>query len=308
MSGPKQRYVLGEPAALADVLSRFDALSALAEGRVFVAGLRAHDPNQMLDAGVAVEVYPGREGQGELEVLHAQHGLVYVAKPPGIATEPERRGATGTLVALIAKQLGLPIDRVHALSRLDVGVSGVVLLGIDAEARRRVNELRAQGRVKRRYVALAAGTPEPERGTWSDPIGKSSGNVRRRVDPRGEPAETHYRVAARSAPAAAQSAATDSSVLALEPTTGRTHQLRVHAAAHGAPLFGDRTYGGPGRLVLPSGEVRALARVLLHAAWVQIEGQPRVACPLPGDFSAAWQSLGGEPQALQSAFDEPVLV
>ena len=55
-------------------------------------------------------------------------------------------------------------------------------------------------------------------------------------------------------------------------------------------------------------EVRALARVLLHAAWVQIEGQPRVACPLPGDFSAAWQSLGGEPQALQSAFDEPVLV
>jgi 23S rRNA-/tRNA-specific pseudouridylate synthase len=311
MSGLRQRYVLGEPATLADVLSRFDAQSALVEGRVFVAGLRAHDANQMLGAGVAVEVYEGRDGPRALEVLHAQRGLVYVAKPPGMATEPERRGATGTLVALAAQQLGLPAERVHALSRLDVGVSGVVLLGIDAEARRRVSELRAQGRVKRRYVALAAGTPEPERGIWSDPIGRSSGSARRRVDPRGEPAQTHYRVVARRAPSSSgppSPPATAASVLALEPTTGRTHQLRVHAAAHGAPLFGDRTYGGPGRLVLASGEVRALTRVLLHAAWIQIEGQPRVACPLPSDFGVTWQSLGGESAALELAFEEPVLV
>jgi 23S rRNA-/tRNA-specific pseudouridylate synthase len=254
-----------------------------------------------LAVGASVEVYPAREGSAELEVLFEGDGLVFIAKPPGMATEPEQRGAAGALVSLAAERLGLAVTQVHALSRLDVGVSGVVLLGIEAEARRRVTELRAQGQVRRRYVALSAGSPEPEQGTWNEAISKSSKGPRRQLSAQGESAQTHYRIVAR-----AQGSPTPSA-LALEPTTGRTHQLRVHAAAHGAPLFGDRTYGGPGRLVSATGEVRALGRVLLHAAWIELGDLPRVTCPFPVDFTQPWQALGGEPAALTRAALEPVL-
>lgn len=302
MSRPREHFIATEERALSHVLARLDARDALADGRVFVAGRRAHDANQLVPIGASVEVYAPREGTGELEVLFEGEGLVFVAKPPGMATEPERRGATGALVSLAAARLGLAVEQVHALSRLDVGVSGVVLLGIDAEARRRVSELRAQGQVKRRYVALSAGEPQPERGTWNDPIAKSGGSARRKTSAQGEPAQTHYLVTGRALGAPAPCA------LAFEPTTGRTHQLRVHAAAHGAPLFGDRTYGGPGRLTAPSGEVSALTRVLLHAAWIQLGGLPRVTCPLPDDFTKPWHALGGDPAALTRAIEEPVFV
>jgi 23S rRNA-/tRNA-specific pseudouridylate synthase len=179
-------------------------------------------------------------------------------------------------------------------------VSGVVLLGIEAEARRRVIELRAQGQVKRRYVALSAGAPKPERGTWNDAIGKPSAGARRQVSRQGESAQTHYCITGR-APGLSEATA-----LALEPTTGRTHQLRVHAAAHGAPLFGDRTYGGPGRLTSADGRVSSITRVLLHAAWIELGDLPRVSCPLPADFSEPWRALGGEQAALTRAFEEPV--
>lgn len=301
MSRPRQRFVALAEERLDAVLSRLGKGDALEQGRVFVAGRRACDPEQLLPVGASVEVYAQREQPGELQVLFEQAGLVFVAKPPGMATEPERRGASGTLVSLMAERLGLSAARVHALSRLDVGVSGVVLLGVEADARRRVTELRAQGRVKRRYVALSAGAPSPERGTWNDAIGKASSSARRQLSAQGESAQTHYRVTGRGSGSPAPCA------LALEPTTGRTHQLRVHAAAHDAPLFGDRTYGGPARLVSPSGKVNAIGRVLLHAAWIEVGDWPRVECPLPEDLRAPWRELGGDAEALQRAFEEPVL-
>jgi 23S rRNA-/tRNA-specific pseudouridylate synthase len=301
MSRPSERWIATEEEMLSQVLARLGARAALAEGRVFVAGRRAQDPEQLLPVGTSVEVYALRESQGDLEVLFADAGLVFVAKPPGMATEPERRGAAGTLVSLAAARLGVAPEQVHALSRLDVGVSGVVLLGIEAEARRRVTELRAQGRVTRRYVALSAGAPDPERGTWNDAIGKPSASARRQASAQGDAAQTHYRVISHAP------GSPSASVLALEPTTGRTHQLRVHAAAHGAPLFGDRTYGGPGRLVSATGEVSSLTRILLHAAWIELGDLPRVNCPLPEDFSQPWQAMGGDPAALTRAVEERVL-
>jgi 23S rRNA-/tRNA-specific pseudouridylate synthase len=301
MSRPSERWIATEVETLACVLDRLGSRAALDQGRVFVAGRRARDLEELLPIGASVEIYPPRASPSRLRVLRAQSGLVFVDKPPGIATEPERRGASGTLVSLVAEELGVPVESVHALSRLDVGVSGVVLLGITADARRRVTDLRAQGEVIRRYVAISAAAPEPEQGIWSDSIGRASASSRRQASAQGERAETAYRVTGRAA--ARQGL---QSVLAFEPLTGRTHQLRVHAAAHGAPLLGDRTYGGPGRLVSPSGEVSALTRVFLHAAWIQLGDQERVQCPLPEDFLQVWQALGGEAVALGRAIDEPV--
>ncbi len=293
MSGPSQRWIAPYATSLGAALAELGEGRALGEGRVFVSGRRARDLEQALGAGEAVEIYAARAAVAPLTVLYCKDGLAVVDKPAGIATEPERRGSESTVVALAAALLDVASSRVHALSRLDVGVSGVVLLGLDADARRRVNALRSGGRARRRYIALASGQPSPEQGSICEAIQHVPGQVRRRAGAAGEPAETRYRVLA---------TAQGVSVLAFEPLTGRTHQLRVHSAARGAPLLGDRTYGGPLRLTAANGAVKRLDRILLHAAWLELDAE-RIESPLPPLFAELWAACGGDAQALARARD-----
>src|SRR5262249_7674470 len=91
--------------------------------------------------------------------------------------------------------------------------------------------------------------------------------------------------------------------LLLRPETGRTHQLRVHAARAGSPLLGDKHYGGEQRRVLPDGRVLRAARVMLHSSRVRLSlagAEPlTIDAPLPDDLGELWGKLGGEPAALQ---------
>jgi 23S rRNA-/tRNA-specific pseudouridylate synthase len=173
------------------------------------------------------------------------------------------------------------------------------LLGITHEARQLATRLRSEGRLRRRYVAIAVSTPEPPIGEWSSTLGSVRGSPKQRISPDGKPALTRFRVTG----VAGHFAGGTPCVLALEPLTGRTHQLRVQAAAHGAALFGDPTYGGPRQLVLSDGAVRPFERVFLHACWVELGGGPktRVEAPVPPDFASVWQAAGGGPGALDSA-------
>jgi 23S rRNA pseudouridine955/2504/2580 synthase/23S rRNA pseudouridine1911/1915/1917 synthase len=98
------------------------------------------------------------------------------------------------------------------------------------------------------------------------------------------------------------------SLLALAPITGRTHQLRVHASHAGAPLLGDRVYGGPSRLTLPNGpeagRVIPLARIALHAARVVVpaeRGELSAEAPIPEELRALWSALGGDAGAWDTA-------
>lgn len=299
MSGPSQRWVVTEGEPLGALLERAGAVTALGDGRVFVDGRRVSEASLALAPGTRVEVYPARAGGPAPRVLFERDGLIVVDKPFGMATEPERRGTRGALTHRVAELLGLPVASVHALSRLDLGVSGAVLLGSSHEARRRVTELRAAGGLRRRYVAIAAATPEPPFGEWSSSVAAVGGSPRRRVDPSGKPARTRYRVTG----VGGRNARGTPCVLALEPLTGRTHQLRLQSAANGAPFFGDPTYGGPKQLVLSDGAVRPFERIFLHAAWVELGREPdeRVVAPLPPEFATAWHSAGGNPGALESA-------
>ncbi len=295
--GPTQRWIVKASERLGALLERADAATALADGRVFVNGRRTTEASLELEPGARVEVYRARAAVEPPQILHEDAGLVVVSKPAGMATEPERRGSRQSLTHEVARALGVPVAAVHALSRLDLGVSGAVLLGVTPEARQRAARLRGEGKLRRRYVAIAAATPEPPFGTWTSTIATARETPRRRISTDGKPAVTRYRVTGIGSPVASGRP----SVLALEPLTGRTHQLRVQSAEHAAPLFGDPTYGGPRQFVLSDGAVRAFDRIYLHAAWVELGPEQRVHVALPPEFSALWQATGGAAGALENA-------
>jgi 23S rRNA pseudouridine1911/1915/1917 synthase len=173
-------------------------------------------------------------------------------------------------------------------------VSGVVVFALERDAAERLQRLRESHAYVRRYLAIAARAPEASEGKWDVPIGRAKDPRHRAANGR-DPAHavTHFAVAARSA-------TSPFVLLALAPVTGRTHQLRVHASHAGAPLLGDRAYGGPARATLGSGRVLAFDRIGLHAARVTIEGMV-IDSPVPEKLRAAWLALGGDGEAWEKA-------
>lgn len=231
---------------------------------------------------------------GAPEVLYADRHVVVVLKPSGLDVHGRGPDDPDTLVAAVAALLGLPPRKLHPAARLDKPVSGLVPLARSKVGRKALTEQYQARRVSRTYLALSARAPEPDAGTWALPIGPDPRDPRRRATsvPGAEPAVTVYRVAARLALGAA--------LVELRPRTGRTHQLRVHLAAAGCPILGDRRYGGPPRLTLEGGAVLAVPRVMLHAArleWLDpVTGAPRSAdAPPPADMAGLLAALVAHP-------------
>lgn len=261
---------------------------ALVDGRVFVGRVRA-EAGMIIDAGTEVVVHSRSSATDDtIEVLLRRDDLVAVAKPAGIPTIPDHGGRAHSLLAGTARAIGVDVGALHPTSRLDRDVSGVVVFALTIAGRDGLRRAREEGRYERRYVAIAAASPSPPEGTWSSPIGRGKNpRLRAVAGKEARPAVTHYRTVA---------VVPTATLLALEPVTGRTHQIRVHASAAKVPLLGDRDYGGPTRLTLPGGRSMALQRVYLHCARVSIdlEGDPiAVVAPLPPDFASIWSALGG---------------
>jgi RluA family pseudouridine synthase len=280
---------------------------ALQDGRVFVSGRRVERASTELSEGQCVEVFePGalRSWDEEPAVLLDREGMIAVRKPAALPTIPDARGREASLVGWLAREIGPARARhLHPCSRLDVGVSGVVVLACTPEARRRLTEARQAGDYLRRYVAVSVRAPQPPDGSVDVPIGRADDPRARRVNGRdAREALTRYRTVAQIAGAA---------MIAVEPVTGRTHQIRVHLAHLGAPLLGDRRYGGPGSIVLASGAVRELGRIALHAARVCVrlgagEAAFEASAPMPERLTDIWEALGGESEAWDEAIDGPV--
>jgi 23S rRNA pseudouridine1911/1915/1917 synthase len=279
------------------------ARNALAEGRVFVQGERATNPDQELGRGVWVGVSLPRPEPEPIRVLDEYGGMIAVDKPAGMPSEPDRSGRN-SLVHALAAELHLAPTRLHVLGRLDVGVSGIVLVARHRAARLMALRARTEGQWVRRYLALSARAPTPSRGVWDQNLASPrTGPLRGRND--GRSALTVYRTLGEAQPMG-KAARVGGEVVApafllLEPRTGRTHQLRAHAAQAGLPLLGDRAYGGPVDLVTPTGAVLELRRIALHAVQVKLmqDGTAlwEVQSPAPPELGAWWKKCGGEAAA-----------
>jgi 23S rRNA-/tRNA-specific pseudouridylate synthase len=234
----------------------------------------------------------------DVRVLHRDESFLVVAKPSGV---PTTSPADETTLVRLVQALDPRAPRLHPSSRLDAKISGVVIFARTAAATEHLLAARKAGAYVRVYFGLAARAPEPSHGEWRGAIAHDPRDARkRRVAAEGEGegdaqhAHTLYRTALQLEPAV---------LLELRPQTGRTHQLRVHAAHAGVPLLGDRHYGGAQRITLGDGRVLAVRRTMLHCRRVTVpamtgSGELAFADDPPADMQALWTSLGGDSLAM----------
>jgi len=224
-------------------------------------------------------------------VVHRDAELLVLDKPSGLpTTSPDPQAEC---LVRWAERLDPDAPRLHPSSRLDAEVTGLVTFARTRTATARLLEARSRGAYRRTYLCLVTSAPTEREGQWSWAIGIDPRDPRHRlaVPPgtRGsKAASSGYRTLA-SLPAAA--------LLALEPHSGRTHQLRVHAAAAGHPILGDRPYGGAQRITLADGSVLSARRVMLHCARLELPdgqgGVQRFAAAVHADMLRLWTALGG---------------
>ena len=203
-------------------------------------------------------------------VLHRDGLMLVIDKPAGLPVHRGPKGGANLESAFDALRYGLPRPPVLA-HRLDRDTSGCLVLGRHRKATASLGLLFKHGRIAKTYWAVVEGGPAEPAGLIDLPLGRL--NAERgwwqKPDPGGQPALTRWTVLGRG---------DGLCWLALEPLTGRTHQLRVHTAASGWPIVGDNIYGHGPRFGEP--------RLHLHAREIVIpisrnKDPIRVTAPVP---------------------------
>jgi 23S rRNA pseudouridine955/2504/2580 synthase len=235
-------------------------------------------------------------------VLYRDSDVLVIDKPAGLAVQ----GGTGQAKHLDGYLDALRFDadeRPRLVHRLDKDTSGVLVLARSAAAARWLTEAFRQRDTRKLYWAVVVGVPKLEKGIIDAPLDKRHAGAGERmelVDPgEGLAATTVYRTLARASRLA--------SWLAMEPLTGRTHQLRVHAAdALSTPVLGDGKYGG----ALAFLDASDLSKKLhLHARAIRIPLRTgrtiEALAPLPDHMKATFSFFGFEENQDASEFLEP---
>jgi tRNA pseudouridine32 synthase / 23S rRNA pseudouridine746 synthase len=172
-------------------------------------------------------------------VLYRDGLMLVIDKPAGMAVHRGPKGGESLEDHFGALRYGLP--RAPALAhRLDRDTSGCLVLGRHRKALAELGRLFKTGRVGKTYWAVVEGGPDDEEGRIELPLGRldATRGWWMKADEAGQPAVTTWTVLGRGH---------SLTWLALEPLTGRTHQLRVHCAAMGWPIIGDAIYGSAPR-------------------------------------------------------------
>jgi 23S rRNA pseudouridine1911/1915/1917 synthase len=224
--------------------------------------------------------------QLDLRIVHEDDCVLALDKPPGIVVHPTYKNSAGTLLNGVLWHVRHRADASPGiLTRLDKDTSGLVVIGITAGSHARMQKDAMHGEVSKTYLAIVEQRPSPASGRIVLPLGRDNAD-RRVVVVRddGQPCETRYGTLAVLEDGKA--------VLACEPITGRTHQIRVHLAASGWPIVGDRAYGTAAREGTESAPP-GIGRQALHA-WKMALPHPvtrqrlELTCPVPEDMRAIW--------------------
>jgi len=228
--------------------SAADCVALIKAGGVHLGHLRVRLPSTRVAEGERVTVYPDALearpiAAEEIRVIHREDDFVVVEKPAGVPVAATRQNATGTLSEALRRFLereGMKRPYVGVVHRLDQGASGLVLFTIRPGANRSVHQQFVEHSIERFYRVLVHGHTVANMSCESPLVLRPGGRgVRIGVgdEPRAKPAHTEFRrlVAAEPCP--------DTSLLEVQLVTGRTHQVRAHAASLGHPVVGDRRYG-----------------------------------------------------------------
>ena len=206
----------------------------------------------------------------DIPILWEDDSLLVLDKPAGVGVYG---GVRPNLAGFFAAKWGKSHE-FHPVNRLDVGTSGLLVITKDGYTHDRLRRLLHTEDFRREYLAAAEGVVTPESGIIDLPISRIPvSDTRRAIDPNGLPSRTDYQVL---------KTAENRTLLRLRLHTGRTHQIRVHMAAIGHPLVGDRQYGAADC---------PLDRPALHSHRIHLAhpltGEPvDVTAPLPADIAS----------------------
>ena len=196
----------------------------------------------------------------DLPILYEDDDVIVVNKPSGLLTHAKGGLSDEPTVAEIIRpktSFATDTDRPGIVHRLDRDTSGLLIIAKNPESAAHLQRQFAERTAKKTYIAITDGKPKLNAAKIDLPIGRNpSAPSTFRIDPNGKPAQTTYHVLEEN---------DTQSLVELKPTTGRTHQLRVHLAHLNAPILGDRVYGKSSdcrmmlhaqklEITLPSGE------------------------------------------------------
>lgn len=210
--------------------------------------------------------------QMEERLLYRDGLILILNKPAGLSVHRGPSGLPALEDSFDALRFGLPKPPELA-HRLDRDTSGCLVLGRHAKALRKLGKIFSQGLAQKTYWAVVEGAPKKTEGVIDAPLLKLSTKARgwwMEVSDKGQTAKTRYKVL---------SQAEGLSWIEFKPETGRTHQIRVHAAHIGCPILGDAMYGH-----------KSDKPMHLHARAITLplrEGKPPIEAiaPLPETFA-----------------------
>ncbi len=271
MDGRKIEYVLsGDLSLSGNIIKKLKAT-----GGILVNGENAHINRRLKEGEMLTLIFPSENSDNivpeemELDIIYEDDDIIAVNKPYGIETHPSKESYIGTLANGVMHYFNGTFT-FRVITRLDKETSGVVLIAKNALSAQRLNEKMQKRKIQKEYVAVVCGSL-CEEGVIDAPIKRVEG-IRRAVAEDGKEAITQYKV---------EKEAEGLTLVRLKPLTGRTHQIRVHLAHIGAPIYGDWLYGNE----------RAGERVRLHCARLTFchpsnEREIVIEAPVPEDITS----------------------
>ncbi len=291
-------------AALDDGYSRSTIGDYIKSGMVSIDGVCVKKPSVKVSVGQEIcielpkeEVIDALPENIPLDIIYKDEDLIVINKPIGLVVHPGAGIHSGTVMNAVLYHFPqtATLDRAGIVHRLDKDTSGLMVIALSKYAQIKLVRMISRHEVVREYEAVCEGLVTAG-GTIDKPIERDPHNrLRMAVVPEGNgrDAITHYRVMEHFRV---------HTLLRLRLETGRTHQIRVHMASVGHPLFGDNVYGQK-RLKILKGASEELINILreyrhqaLHAVHIEfihpISGKPIILdAPLPDDFSHLIETL-----------------